>query len=97
MTYFQAVRSGAEISMSIADLLEQADPALYNGTNRVQTIREVNDILQGRSDLSFDMLYSILDQKCGSENGQVEKIKRDTEAFRHQKLCRTLRYTMSGS
>lgn len=96
MTRFQAVRSSAEISMSIADLLEQADPAQYNGANRVQTIREVNDILQGRSDLSFDMLYSILEQKCGGEPGQVEKIKRDTEAFRRQKLCRTLRYTMSG-
>ena len=57
MTRFQAVRSGAEISMSIADPLEQADPALYNGANRTQTIREVNDILQGRSELSFDMLY----------------------------------------
>lgn len=97
MTWFQAVRSGAEISMSIADLLELADPALYNGANRAQTIREVNDILQGRSDPSFDKLYSLLDQKCGSGDGRVEKIKRDAEAFHHQKLCRTLRYTMSGS
>ena len=97
MTRFQAVRSGGEISMSIADLLEQADPALYNGANRTQTIREVNDILQGRSELSFDMLYSMLEQKCGGETEKVEKVKRDAEAFRHQKLCRTLRYTMSGS
>ena len=96
MTRFQAVHSSAEISMSIADLLERTDPAQYNGANRAQTIREINDILQGRSDLSFDMLYSILEQKCGGEPGQVEKIKRDTEAFRRQKLCRTLRYTMSG-
>ena len=57
----------------------------------------MNDILQGRSELSFDMLYSILEQKCGGEAGQVEKVKRDAEAFRHQKLCRTLRYTLSGS
>ncbi len=97
MTHFQAVRSSAEISMSIANLLERTDPAQYNGANRAQTIREVNDILQGRSDLSFDMLYSILEQKCGGEPGQVEKIKRDAEAFRRQKSCRTLRYTMSGS
>ncbi len=97
MTHFQAVRSSAEISMSIADLLERTDTAQYNGANRTQTIREVNDILQGRSDLSFDMLYSILEQKCGGEPGQVEKIKRDVEAFCRQKLCRTLRYTMSGS
>lgn len=97
MTRFQAVRSSAEISMSIADLLERTDPTQYNGANRAQTIREVNDILQGRSDLSFDVLYSILEQKCGGEPGQVEKIKRDAEAFCRQKLCRTLRYTMSGS
>ena len=43
------------------------------------------------------MLYSILEQKYGGEAGQVEKIKRDAEAFRHQKVCRTLRYTLSGS
>ncbi|MEY8404285.1 pentapeptide repeat-containing protein [Oscillospiraceae bacterium 44-34] len=97
MAHFQAVRSGLAISQSIADMLERADPAQYNGANRTQTIREVNDILQGRSELSFDMLYSILEQKCGGEAGQVEKVKRDAEAFRHQKLCRTLRYTLSGS
>ena len=97
MAHFQAVRSGLAISQSIADMLERADPAQYNGANRAQTIREVNDILQGRSELSFDMLYSILEQKCGGEAGQVEKVRRDAEAFRHQKLCRTLRYTLSGS
>ena len=68
MTRFQAVRSGGEISMNIADLLEQTDPALYNGANRTQTIREVNDILQGRSEMSLDMLYSILEQKSGGED-----------------------------
>ena len=97
MAHFQAVRSGLAISQSIADMLERADPAQYNGANRTQTIWEVNDILQGRSELSFDMLYSILEQKCGGEAGQVEKVRRDAEAFRHQKLCRTLRYTLSGS
>ena len=96
MPRFQAVRSGAEISKSIADLLEQADPVQYNGMNRVQTIRAVNDILEGRSDQSFDMLYSILDDKCGGNPERVEKVKRDVEAFRHQKLCRTLRYTKVG-
>lgn len=97
MGYFHAVRSGAEISISIADLLEQTCPAQYNGANRVQTIREVNDTLQGRSDQSFAMLYSLLEQKCGGEPEKVEKIKSDAETFRHQKLCRTLRYTLLGS
>lgn len=97
MGYFQAVRSGTEISMNIADLLEQTAPAQYNGANRAQTIREINDTLQGRSDQSFAMLYSLLEQKCDKEPEQVEKIRRDAEAFRRQKLCRTLRYTLSGN
>ena len=97
MTRFQAVRSGGEISMNIADLLEQTDPALYNGANRTQTIREVNDILQGRSELSLDMLYSILEQKSGGETERLEKIKRDVEAFHVQKSSRAQRYTMTGA
>ncbi len=97
MTRFQVVRSGLEISQSVADLLEQTDPAQYKDANRAQTIREVNDILQGRSDLSYDMLYLTLFQICGKESGQVEKIKQDAEAFRNQKLCRTLRYSALGS
>ena len=65
MAHFQAVRSGLAISQSIADMLERADPTQYNGANRVQTIRETNDILQDRSELSLDMLYSLLAQTCG--------------------------------
>lgn len=98
MGYFQAVRSGAKISMSIADLLEDAAPEFYSGANRVKTIREVNDTLHGRSDVSIDMLYDLLEQKCGAyDTGRVEKIKQDIEAFHRQKLCRTLRYTQTGS
>ncbi len=97
MDYFQAVRSGVEISRSIVRMLEQADPKLYNGTNRVKTIQEVNDVLQGRSDLSFDMLCDILKQKSGDfDTRRLEKIIGDAEAFLRQKLCRTLRYTKTG-
>jgi hypothetical protein len=95
--YFQAVRSGAEISISIADLLEQAAPKLYNGANRAKTIREVNDTLHSRSDVSIDMLYKLLGQTCSEhDTGRLEKIKQDIEAFYRQKLCRTLRYTRTG-
>ncbi len=55
MTRFQAVRSGAEISISIADLLEQAAPALYNGANRVQTIREVKEVRQHKETIFFGL------------------------------------------
>ncbi len=97
MAHFQAVRSGITISQSIADMLERADPKQYNGANHAQTIREINDILQGRSELSFDMLYSILKQKCGEDMGRVEKIKRDVEAFHAQKSSRSERYTLTGT
>lgn len=97
MAHFQAVRSGITISQSIADMLERADPKQYNGANHAQTILEVNDILQGRSELSFDMLYSILKQKCGEDMGRVEKIKRDVEAFHAQKSSRSERYTLTGT
>lgn len=96
MFRFQAVRSGLEISQSIAELLEQVDPVQYMG-KYTQTVLEVNNIIQGRSDMSLDMLFSILDQKCSGEAGQVEKIKRDVAAFNCQKMCRTSRYTLSGN
>lgn len=97
MAHFQAVRSGLAISQSIADMLEQADPKHYNGANRTHTIREVNDILQGRSDLSLDMLYSILEQKFGGEGGKVEKIKQDVGMFQVQKSHRAQPYAMVGA
>ena len=97
MAHFQAVRSGLAISQSIADMLERADPTQYNGANRVQTIRETNDILQDRSELSLDMLYSLLAQTCGGEDGQVEKIRRDVEVFCVQKSNRARRYTLTGA
>lgn len=97
MAHFQAVRSGLAISQSIADMLERADPMQYNGANRVQTIRETNDILQDRSELSLDMLYSLLAQTCGGEDGQVEKIRRDVEVFCVQKSNRARRYTLTGA
>ncbi len=96
MDFFQSVRSGVELSGSMADLLEQADPMLYNGANRAKTIREITDVLQERSDLSFDMLCDLLMQKCGNTR-QVEKIIGAAEAFHRQRLCRTLRYTKTGS
>ena len=67
MGYFKAVRSGGEISMRIADLLETAAPKEYTGANRVKTILECNDVLQGRADnISIGMLEEFLEQKCGA-------------------------------
>lgn len=97
MGNFKAVRSGGEISMRIADLLELAAPADYHGANRTKTIRECNDALQGRSDVSIDMLADMLEKKCGAYDPErVAEVKQDMQAFLHQKLLRTWRYTMTG-
>ena len=93
----RAVRSGIEISMSVADLLEQAAPADYNGMNRTKTILKCNDVLQNRADMSIDTLCELLAQKCGPDySEQLAEIKQDMQAFFHQRMLRTLRYTMVG-
>ena len=95
---YRAVPSGHQISMVIANILEETAPHRFHGGNRTQTIREWNDALQGRSDLSLDMLYERLEQTCGGGGAKrIEEIKETMAAFRHQKMLRTLRYTMTGS
>lgn len=97
MSYFRAVRSGGEISISVADFLEQVAPKQYHGANRTKTICMVNDTLHGRSDVTITMLYELLEQVRDVHNtAQLDKIKQDIEAFHRQKLCRTLRYTRTG-
>lgn len=98
MGYFKAVRSGGEISMRIADLLETAAPKEYTGANRVKTILECNDVLQGRADnISIGMLEEFLEQKCGAcYPERVAELKQEMEDFFHQKMLRTWRYTTTG-
>lgn len=84
--------------MSIADLLELVDPIQFHGANRGKTIREINDILHGRSDMSISMLYNLLDEKCGAyDAGRVAQLHSDIRAFCHQKMLRPRRYTLTGS
>ena len=97
MAGYQPVRNSLRISMDIADILEKAAPHAFNGANRAKTIRECNDVLHDRSDMSIEMLYDLLEQTCGDDGaGAIGKIKRDVNAFRHQKMLRTWRYTMVG-
>lgn len=98
MGVFQAVQSSSELSMRIADLLELAAPMDFHGANRAKTIRECNDVLQGRTDMSIDMLGDVLEQKCGADYaGHVVELKQAMQAFFHQKLLRTYRYTSTGN
>lgn len=89
MGYFKAVRSGGEISMRIADLLETAAPKEYTGANRVKTILECNDVLQGRADnISIGMLEEFLEQKCGAcYPERVAELKQEMEDFFIKKCC----------
>lgn len=97
MITFKPVRGGSKICQSIADLLEQSDPVRYNGANRTETIRACNDILQGRSDLSLDMLCDLLDRVCAPAHAyQVREIKQEIEDFFTQKALRSRSYTKIG-
>lgn len=98
MIIFKPVRGGSEICKSIADLLERSDPISYNGANRAATIRACNDILQGRSDLSLDMLCDLLDRVCASAHAyQIRELKQEIEDFLTQKALRSRSYNKIGA
>lgn len=82
MSDYKAVRSTMEISKSIADILEKTNPQTYNSMNRAQTIRAVNDTLQGRGEKSLkDMLAQLKEM----ENPPSGAILRDIQDFQAQK------------
>lgn len=97
MDEFKAVRGSSEISRSMADLLEKAAPAEYHGGNRTQTLQSCNDVLQGRSELSLDMLHDLLEQKCGPHYAdELAEVRREVAAFYQQRMLRTRQYDRTG-
>lgn len=98
MPEYKAVPGGHAISKKIADLLEDINSQLYNGMNRAETIREINDILHGRSDTSVDMLLSMLNEQGGSECAErIGELRGQIEAFFLQKVLRSWPYTRIGN
>lgn len=98
MPEYKAVPGGHAISKKIADLLEDINSQLYNGMNRAETIREINDILHGRSDTSVDMLLSMLNEQGGSEYAErIGELRGQIEAFFLQKVLRSWPYTRIGN
>lgn len=89
MSDYKAVRSSWELSMSIADILEMSAPHTYNGRNRAQTVRALNDILQGRAEKSPDSLLAELKKADGSDGGKFNAICQDIQDFRAQKCLLT--------
>ena len=73
-------------------------PQHYNGMNRAQTVRTINDILQGRTERTVDTFLIGLRNTGGEDYAQrVEEISREIQAFLTQKELLTQPYTKSSS
>ena len=92
------VMGSHQISIRAADLLEDMRPQHYNGMNRAQTVRTINDILQGRTERTVDAFLIGLRNTGGEDYAQrVEEISREIQAFLTQKELLTQPYTKSSS
>ena len=92
------VMGSHQISIRAADLLEDMRPQHYNGRNRAQTVRTINDILQGRTERTVDAFLIGLRNTGGEDYAQrVEEISREIQAFLTQKELLTQPYTKSSS
>ena len=80
--------------MRIADCLEQYDPKGYPPAERTGTIREINDILQERSDRPIASLLSELGAKLGDD--KCAEIARDVRDFLLQQRMLNTPYTKSS-
>lgn len=95
---YKAVYSSLELSKRIVSWLQMADPAALKPENRAQNIRQVNDILQGRGEMSVDMLFADLTQvfppRC---DAQFYKLWQGVRDFLHQKELLSHTYNKSGN
>jgi len=95
MLHYRAVKSGIDIAMQIADLLESL--SIGEQDSRAAIIRNGNDVLQGRSDMSIDMLLSALRETGGHDHSQeVDRIQAQIEAFLNQMALRGKPYRKTG-
>lgn len=78
--------------------MEDMKPQLYNGANRTETVRTINDILQGRAARTVDAFLTGLRNTGGNEYAQrVEEISQDVQAFLTQKALLSQPYTKSSN
>ena len=97
MADFQKVCGSHKLSVRIADLLEDMRPQHYNGANHDETVRTVNDILQGRADRTVDAFLTGLRSTGGADYAQrVEEVGRDIQAFLAQKSLLSQPYAKSS-
>ena len=91
------VKGSHQISIRAADLLEDMRPQHYNGANRAETVRTINDILQGRTERTVDAFLTGLRNTGGEDYAQrVEEISREIQAFLAQKALLSQPYTKSS-
>lgn len=91
------VKGSHQISIRAADLLEDMRPQHYNGMNRAQTVRTINDILQGRTERTVDAFLIGLRNTGGEDYAQrVEEISQEIQMFLTQKELLTQPYTKSS-
>lgn len=91
------VKGSRQISVQAAELLEDMRPQHYNASNHDETVRTVNDILQGRADQTVDAFLTGL-RNTGGEGyaKRVEGISRDIQAFLAQKTLLSQPYAKSS-
>jgi len=88
MADHQKVKSGLEISVEIADLLELAPQWRHGIKYRGRIIHEVNDIIQGRSDKTVEDLLNGLRERCrGWYSDEIERFDKEIKAFQTQKAA----------
>ncbi len=90
MENYQAVRSGLDISRSVADYWERTAPDTTEG-QRTKRLRAVNDILQGRSTHAVETLLDML-----GTDAQAAALRRDILDFLAQKERLDRPYSSQG-
>jgi len=72
-------------------------PQLYNGANHAETVRTINDILQGRAERTVDAFLTGLRNTGGADYAKrVDEINQDIQAFLAQKALLSQPYTKSS-
>lgn len=85
MSEYKAVRSTLEISRRIVFYLDTFDPQHFTGTSHAEAVRNINDILQGRSERTVEMLLGELRQKGPGLADHAEQLGRELQDFHAQK------------
>lgn len=97
MAEYQKVRSTLEISRHIAFCLDTLEPQYFSGISYAETVRHINDILQGRAERTVEALVGELRQKGPGLARNMELISRDIQAFEAQKELLVFPYRKSSS